>query len=799
MPLHDPATPSPDDTDLARLRRLVEERTRERDTLREREARYARFFHQSAMGILCLDARGLVLDANAKALALLGTEATALIGGGLQEWVHPDDLAAWPLEARLAGVDEGLPWCLDLRLRRGDGSWLPVEATCCLLDPANGQYQLMFHDISVLVAAEKAKRDSEAIFRSLLEGAPVGIYRTTSAGRILEINPAMARIVGAASSEEVKAHYADLNRSFWANPGQRQTFLALLRERGYVDNFEYEIKRMDNSSAWLSANARRTELFPDGEFVIEGYTSDITSRKKAELEVEKHMALLRAILDALPTPVFYKGMDGRYQGCNRAWEDFLGLPREAIVGRSVEEVFSSEEAGVFRTMDDRLLADGGCQIYETRITGREGPRQVICSKARYTDAQGRAMGMVGVVTDITSRQEAETSRLRALEAAEAASRAKSAFLATMSHEIRTPLNGILGMLQLLMTTDPSPEQGDYTRTAMQAAVGLLRILSDVLDISRIESGHLPLVDEPFDLSEVIRPVASSFAHEAACKGLAFVWNIAPDTPTRLRGDAGRLRQILYNLTANAIKYTRSGQVRLEVKDLPRESNESQVCLHFTVADTGIGIAAEHLGRIFEAFTQVDPSITRPYGGSGLGLAIVKGLVDRMGGRIHLCSQEDQGTEVHVSLGLKRVDQTGPDRADPVRPSGLAGLRVLVVEDEKINQITAKAILEKLGCRPSLSGNGQEALAALAEADYDCVLMDVQMPVLDGLETTRRIRREHVGRNPDLPIIALTAHAMAGDREAILAVGMDGYIAKPVDMDDLARVMAEVLAAKGRLG
>jgi PAS domain S-box-containing protein len=798
MSFHEPAPPFDKDEELKRLRRLVGELTRERDALLAREGRYKLIFHQSALGILCIDTRSRILDANAKALELFGEDAAGGIDGSLLERMHPDDLAGRPLSVLMAASGDGLAQSLELRLRRSDGSWLPVELTCRPLDPDRGHFQVMMQDISIRQAADKARQDCEASFRALYEGTPIGIFRTTATGCVLALNPAMAKMVGALSPQQAVLQYQDLGRTLYVDPARREAFLARLRQEGAVENFEYEAKLPDGRRAWFSMYARVRSLPPDDDMIIEGFTSDITSRKRAELELEERTALLQAVLDALPTPVFYKGIDGQYLGCNQAWEDFLGLSRETVIGKGVAAIFSPDEAAVFTRMDDRLLASGGCQIYETRITGRNGPRQVICSKACYSDARGRTMGLVGVVTDITSRKEAETAHLRALEAAEAASRAKSAFLATMSHEIRTPLNGILGMLQLLMTTDPSPEQVDYIRTALEAAEALLRILSDVLDISRIESGHMSLVDTPFDLSEVIRPVASSFAHEAASKGLAFVWDIDQDAPDRLRGDPGRLRQILYNLTANAIKYTESGRVGLEVKALPQESEADRVAMHFTVTDTGIGIPGEHLGRIFEAFTQVDPSMTRPYGGAGLGLAIVRGLVDRMGGRIYLCSQEGQGTEIHVTLRFARVPQVEAVRSDRPQPPSLAGVRVLVVEDERVNQITAQAILKKLGCRPDLAVNGREALAALAEADYDCVLMDVQMPVMDGLETTRLLREAAGGaRDPKVAVIALTAHAMTGDREAMLAAGMDGYVAKPVEIDELARVMAEVLAAKAR--
>ena len=654
--------------------------------------------------------------------------------------------------------------------------------------------------IAALVRERDALRESEACYRKLFEDAPIGIYRTTSDGRVLDANPALARLLGLGGPEEIGPAFPDLARDFYVDPTRRGQLLELLRRHGQVANFEYQARRPDGSLVWLSASARARDRRPDGHFVIEGFVSDITARKQAEGRFDDQSAFLHTLLDALPTPVFYKGTDCRYLGCNRAWETFLGRNRADIVGRALEEVFDPEEADLFRDMDHRLFATGGVQIYETRLSGRLGPRQVIISKAVYTDCHGQALGLVGTITDITSRKQAETAGRRALEAAEAASRAKSAFLATMSHEIRTPLNGILGMLQLSLTTALSPEQRDYLAMASESAEGLSRILSDILDISRIESGGLTLADAPFDLAEVVRPVSASFAHAAAVKGLAFSCDITPDTPTRLRGDAGRLRQILYNLTANAIKYTPAGQVRLTIEPLPLGQDPDRVGVHFTVADTGIGIPTEHLSRVFDAFIQVDPSMTRPYGGAGLGLSIVRGLVERMGGRIYLCSQEGQGTTVYVTLHFGRVPEVEPPHtpAHPVTAGGLDGLRVLVVEDERINQLTARAILTKLGCRVSLAGSGAEGLAVLAATEQDCVLMDVQMPDMDGLEATRRLRAGACGEAAvRVPVIALTAHAMPGDREAALEAGMNGYLAKPVDMDDLAGILRAVL--EGRTG
>ena len=394
--------------------------------------------------------------------------------------------------------------------------------------------------------------------------------------------------------------------------------------------------------------------------------------------------------------------------------------------------------------------------------------------------------------DISAAKAAEAARATALSEAQAAARAKSAFLANMSHEIRTPLNGIMGMLQLALDADPTPEQQDYLSTAMDSARALLRILSDVLDVSRIDTGRIVLGDEVFNLDEALAPVVDSLRHEARIKGLDFSRSIDPATPLRLRGDAARLRQILYQLTANAIKYTPKGRVALSVAPVSSSCGAGQVELEFAVSDTGIGIPAEKTSEVFEAFSQVDPTMTRPYGGTGLGLAIVKGLTDLMGGRITLCSQEGQGTEVRVRLRFALA--AGPVRSEPaMTPKFLTGLRVLVAEDEAINRITIRAMLRKLGCTVILAENGREALNLLAKESTDCILMDVRMPLLDGLSATRAIRAGAIGQDKaGIPIIALTAHALAEDRDTALAAGVDGYLSKPVDLDVLARTLAEFL-------
>ncbi len=379
---------------------------------------------------------------------------------------------------------------------------------------------------------------------------------------------------------------------------------------------------------------------------------------------------------------------------------------------------------------------------------------------------------------------------RAKEAAEEASRLKSQFLANISHDLRTPMNGIIGMTALALRTKLDEQQRDYLTTVLESAESLLCLLNDILDFSKIEAGKLTLEEIPFDLRELVEQTVKSLRVDAQSKGLTVNWKVDPAVPARLTGDPTRLRQILNNLVSNAIKFTERGQVDVEIKLV--SATDGEVFLHIAVRDTGIGIPPEKMEEIFEPFTQADGSTTRRFGGTGLGLSIASRLARMMGGRIWVESEVGKGSTFHVAL---RFAVAQPHAGQPAATEVEAGshprtaLRILLAEDNPINQKVIVKILEVEGHQVTVASDGNEAVELAGREAFDLILMDVQMPTMSGLEAARLIReREHV-TGGHIPIVALTASAMKGDRERCLEAGMDDYLSKPVRPDALLELIS----------
>jgi CheY-like chemotaxis protein/nitrogen-specific signal transduction histidine kinase len=399
--------------------------------------------------------------------------------------------------------------------------------------------------------------------------------------------------------------------------------------------------------------------------------------------------------------------------------------------------------------------------------------------------------MVGTHTDITDRKLFEERLVQAKEAAEAANRVKDEFIANISHEVRTPLNGVMGMLQLLQTSGLNADQLDFVDTALHSSRNLLRVLNDLLDFSKIQAGKLDIREASFDLAGLVAESLDFFKLQAGDKDLELRADIDPSAQKHYLGDAGRIRQILFNLVGNAVKFTDKGTITVEACELwhPKPGRRR---LLFTVRDTGIGIAERDLSRIFAPFSQVDGSLSRTYQGTGLGLPIVSKLVRLMGGNCEVDSEPGKGTDIRFFLVVG--DHAGPVEAhEPAEaPGEIRPLRLLLVEDERVNRVMARRLLERMGHTVVEAENGRDCLTQLRDHAFDAVLMDVQMPLLNGLDATHAIRTagefSHVST---IPIVGLSAHAARQDRVRALEAGMDEYLVKPFEQHDLEAVLRKV--------
>jgi PAS domain S-box-containing protein len=405
---------------------------------------------------------------------------------------------------------------------------------------------------------------------------------------------------------------------------------------------------------------------------------------------------------------------------------------------------------------------------------------------------GRPKRMVGTHADITERKRFEKRLVQAKEAAEAANRVKDEFIANISHEVRTPLNGVMGMLQLLQTAGLNDEQRDFVDTALHSSRNLLRVLNDLLDFSKIQAGKLDIREAPFDLAGLVEESLDFFKLQARDKDLVLRADIDPLSRKHYLGDAGRIRQILFNLVGNAVKFTDEGSITVEVCELWHPEPGRRRLL-FTVRDTGIGIAEKDLARIFAPFSQVDGSMTRTYQGTGLGLPIVSKLVRLMGGNCEVESEPGKGTAIRFILSVGDIDDFVDTSEPPPGPDAGAPLHLLLVEDERVNRVMARRLLERMGHTVAEAENGRDCLTQLRDHPFDAVLMDVQMPLLDGLDATRAIRTApELAHVATIPIIGLSAHAAGHDRVRALQAGMDEYLVKPFEKSDLERALKRVV-------
>jgi len=771
--------------------------------------------------------------------------------------------------------------------------------------------------------AEDALRRSEEKYRVLVENANDAIMIAQD-GLIRFANPTTAELLGYRVDELLEVPFPQLiaeeDRALVIERYARR-----LQGEDVPNRYPFRVVRQDGTQIWTEINSVIIDW--EGRPATLAFLRDISEKKQAEDELRRSEARTRAILDATPDSLFIVDREGTCREV-KARDEYFFISPEEIVGKNVAEYFPTDMAQRFLKAIHRTLDTGGMQTFEMRMPTPMGLRHLESRVVCYDRDS-----VLFIVRDVTERKRAEAELKEAKKAAEAANRAKSRFLANMSHEIRTPMNGVIGMAELALATDLNSQQQRLLEGVLESGEFMMSLINTILDFSKIEAGKIDLDPIRFNLRDEICDTVNALAQRAHEKGLELICRVRPDVPEALVADAGRLKQVLFNLVGNAVKFTDQGEVLLEVS--VEEFEGDGAILHFVVHDTGIGIPVEKQELIFEAFQQADDSTTRDYGGTGLGLAICRQLVTRMGGQIWVESVPERGSMFHFTtrvdiaadqpsllpdaemLEATRVlvvqenatmrqclievleswripvvamgsgaeasewleQQTGADRemdaaiidagltdvdgfdlarrmqalertmpvvlllshtqqqvsrarrlgleqvpmpTKPVKPSDLLAalmravsdrrsapsadsndeaaaseplettlpgatswkrtttpVDVLLAEDNEINRRVAIGMLEARGHRVTHVADGEAAVRAVAEGDFDVVLMDVQMPRLGGLEATQTIRRDEEQTGRHIPIIAMTAHAMKGDREKCLKAGMDGYISKPI--------------------
>lgn len=639
------------------------------------------------------------------------------------------------------------------------------------------------------------KEESDRKFRETFEHAGIGIAHADLETRIGAVNQELCKLLGYSEQELLGTKVTSLmaDDDVATPESLRESFL-----RGRTDRVvrERRLRRKDGSKIWLLITATAVRETDGSARYIILAAKDITKNKEVEFLLQQSEMSFRVVAETIPQIVWTADADGEIEYFNERWFKFTGLSSSAPWRTLWMSALHPDDAEDCFRQWKRSATTG--EPYENQRRFRRASdgqyRWHLARALPVRDAEGRILKWFGTCTDIHDEKVGEEARRLAAigeKVAQENERIKTEFLATFSHEIRTPLNSVIGMSEMLMDSSLDSDQYEYADTIKGSAEVLLALINDVLDLSKIEAGRLALEKINFGLRKTVRDVELELAWKAREKGVELKVAIDPDVPDWILGDAMRTRQIVSNLLSNAVKFTHRGSVDLTVRVV--EHGQSLVKLEFVVRDTGIGIAAEKLESLFQPFTQVDSSMTRRYGGTGLGLSICKKLVSLMRGELSVTSVLGEGSVFRFALPFEIGTQTevvSTPMAPPkrwIRPP-----RILVAEDLAVNHRVLSLFLKKAGCEFSIAENGVEALDLIDRQTFDLVLMDCQMPVLDGYETARAIRARPNSRHAQVPIVATTANAVSGDVERCLAAGMNGYLAKPIRLQQLNEVLFHAL-------
>ncbi|MFH0824107.1 MAG: PAS domain S-box protein, partial [Pseudomonadota bacterium] len=766
--------------------------------LRRSEARYRALLDAIPNPVVAYDAGGMTTYVNSAFEKTYGWSYEELLGKRI-DFVPQEELEKTRLgwDTTVSGKRERL---ITKRFTKS-GDVLDIDLRTAILRDEQGRHSesIVIHtDITHIKKAEDDLRESEARYRALFENAGDAILIMEAEGgrqgRILSANRAAEDMHGYSRDELNGLNIADLDSPEDAEKVPERVGRIL---KGEWIHEEVVHRKKDGTLFPVEICAGMLRI--GGCRYVLAIDRDISYRKQAEAALRESEQRYRDLFDNSADLIFTTDMDGNFISVNKAVNEILGYTEAELLNPDFPHTVNHQYRELCRAVLEPRTdgASGKRDTFEALLRAKDGRPVWLEVNIRHVVTEGEIVGIQGSARDIGERKKAKLELEAALDEAEhlrdeaeKASLSKSYFVANMSHEIRTPMNAVMGLTDLALRSEPSPKIRDYLTKISQSADCLLTIIDDILDFSKIEAGKLGIDSIDFNLGDVMGRLTDLFGHRAAEKGIRLCVTIDHDVPLNLSGDPVRLGQVLVNLTSNAVKFTDRGTI--VVRAVLASKDLEKAVIDFSVVDSGIGLAPENIARVFDSFTQGDGSTTRKHGGSGLGLTICKRLVRMMGGDIRAASRKGAGSTFSFKLEfpIRGTDEEGASETGPLREPeaagnrgrGIRGARVLVVEDNDISRLVAVEMLKTAGAVVEVATGGEEAIRMVCRSDYDAVLMDVQMPGMDGLEATRTIRT--FDRLRDMPIIALTAHAMTGDVELCAEAGMNDHIPKPISFRGL---------------
>lgn len=702
--------------------------------------------------------------------------------------IHPEDRDFY-IKLKKRAFSKKKPFRIEYRIKHFSGEYRWIEgifSPSYEADESCGGYIGLGIDIT-----DRKNLEAGMIrYKMLAEKVRDTILFMEINGRVFDANNAAEALYGYTRDELLQLTAFDLIE------GGKSIAIEQM-ENGDKDGFFFEAnhRRKDGTYFPVEVSAKTTIL--DNKRILICIIRDISERKAQENALIDSEEKFRQVFHSSADAIFVHeanddGTPGKLVEVNQTAGDMFKYSYEEFFAQTEVVPLFEVTNDDFATFGQRLL-DAKQITFQGRVRQRDGstlPVEVVCS---YCFLNNKKM-IVTIMRDIAERLSVEEALHQAKEAAESASRAKSEFLANMSHEIRTPLNGIVGMVNLMRLSNLNPEQQENIKIVKTCVNALLNVINDILDFSKMEAGKLEIQKKNCNLKSLVEHTVKAQLPVAANKGIELNYSFSANMPQFVMGDFHRIQQILNNLISNAIKFTDRGEIWVKVKKI--SGDDAQVTLQFAVEDTGIGIAEKHIESIFDSFSQVDGSFTRRFGGTGLGLAITKQLVELMGGAIWVESHKGLGSKFYFQLpfepGKKELEKT---EINPAYLKVNKQVKILVTEDDKVNQLVISRMLTECGYLVELAENGFEALEKVKRNKYDIILMDIQMPGMDGVEATKRIRET----NKTVPILAITAYALQGDREKFLQQGMDGYVSKPLKIEKLIEEIEKSIAQKAQKG